>query len=235
MTLLTRKEFAELCNDRQDAIITYMRRHKIAYIPGDDPRCIDPNDPINVAFLEKRRAFLEAKNNPKPEKEEDKSAKEPIKRGRPTKGNEKPKPTPVEIRKKEIIIAEAAAISKLRLDQDMQKKALEIENLELAKQQKLLLLNKSAGKLMPVDLVRGVIKRHADTINKKFENGIETLITLMVNTMAGSDQVLITRFTGEAKVILSKNIITAGAQAEEEIIILVDEYSEQLLRGQKKV
>jgi hypothetical protein len=236
MALLTRKEFAELCKDRQDAIVTYIRRGKIVIVPGGELACIDPENPENKAFLEKRLQYLASKNAPK---EKIQAKNEPIEpkrpQGRPRKGEEKPKATPAEIKQKERIIAEQAVMSRHRMDQEMQKKALEIENLELSKQQKLLLLNKSAGKLMPVDLVRGVIKRHADTINKNFENGIETLITLMVNVTAGGDQVLIARFTGEAKEILSKNIVTAGAQAEEEIIILVDEFSQQLLRGQKKV
>lgn len=145
-----------------------------------------------------------------------------------------PTTEPREIRIVEKKIAMQTARDDKRVDQDMQKKALEIENLELAKQQKLLQLNKSAGNLMPVDLVRGVLKRHADSFLKNFERGIETQITIMVNIMGGGDPVLNTRFLGEAKELLSKNIVTAGKQAEEEIKILVSDYSQTLVRGQKK-
>jgi len=157
-----------------------------------------------------------------------------------TKANSTPKsqakspikaPGPKEIRVFERKIAEQSARDERRVDQDMQKKALEIENLELAKQQKLLQLNKSAGNLLPVDLVKGVLKRHGDTFFKTFEKSIERFIAII----AGSDQDTYVKYMATLKENLSKTIQDAGKQADEEILILVSDYSETLARGQKKI
>lgn len=161
--------------------------------------------------------------------------------GRPAKVVErhhfKPKNTPVkpaepkEIQVFDKRIAEQSARDERRVDQDMQKKGLEIDNLELAKQQKLLQLNKSAGNLLPVDLVKGVLKRHGDTFFKTFEKSIERFISII----AGSDQETYVKHMATLKEMLSKSIQDAGKLADAEILILVNDYSETLARGQKKV
>lgn len=180
--------------------------------------------------------------NPPAEKEVKLSAKPPDKIkiiAKPVKESKakapEPKISPAEIRQKERILAEQNTQARARMDQDMQKKQLEIENLELSRQQKLLLLSKSAGNLMPVDLVKGVLKRQASAIINNFEKDIETQVGIMVNVMAGGDPRLHVRFIGEIKELLSRGISRAGKQADEEIIILVDDYSQTLVRGQKKV
>lgn len=138
---------------------------------------------------------------------------------------------PKEIRVFDKRIAEQSARDERRVDQDMQKKGLEIDNLELAKQQKLLQLNKSAGNLLPVDLVKGVLKRHGDTFFKTFEKSIERFISII----AGSDQETYVKHMATLKEMLSKSIQDAGKLADAEILILVNDYSETLARGQKKI
>lgn len=136
-----------------------------------------------------------------------------------------------EIRIVEKKIAEQSARDERRVDQDMVKKGLEIENLELAKQQKLLQLNKSAGNLLPVDLVKGVLKRHGDTFFKSFEKSSERFLSII----CGSDQETFVKHMTKMKEIFSGAIQDAGKQADAEILILVNDYSETLARGQKKI
>jgi hypothetical protein len=273
MPLISRKEYAELCGDRLDAINVWINKRGKVVTVADNKKLIDTDNPINAAFIQERQVFNTQKRMTSvpenaetvtkiskkvtktqeidqgiPEKKRGspkKEAKSDVKL--PKSSNfkaEKPVKSPVippvkaantaEIRQKERVLAEQNIIAKAKMDQDYAKKALEIENLELAKQQKQLMLNKAAGELMPVDLVRGVLKRHADAINKNFEKGIVSLITIMVNIMAGGDNLMNVRFLGEAKEILSKNITNAGKQADEEIKILVTDFSQTLLRGQKR-
>lgn len=142
-----------------------------------------------------------------------------------------PTAEPKEIRVFDKRIAEQSARDERRVDQDMQKKGLEIDNLELAKQQKLLQLNKSAGNLLPVDLVKGVLKRHGDTFFKTFEKSIERFISII----AGSDQEIYVKHMATLKEMLSKSIQDAGKLADAEILILVNDFSETLARGQKKI
>lgn len=280
MPLISRKEYAELCGDRLDAINVWIKRGKINLVPGNK-KLIDTDDVINVTFISDRQLFNAAKemgaSMPKPatnsisalkvSKNEIKKPKSVTKipkkvtklieiddvkkRGRPKKEMEsrakppekvksEPKASkkssvnlskPAEIRQKERVLAEQNTLSKLRVDQDMQKKGLEIENLELAKQQKLLQLNKSAGNLLPVDLVKGVLKRHGDTFFKSFEKSIERFIAII----AGSDQEVYVKYLATLKENLSKTIVDAGKQADAEILILVNDYSQTLARGQKKI
>lgn len=240
MPLVSRKEFAELCGDPVPKINVWIGRDKLVLHPADK-KLMDTEDPLNKAFIEARQVFNAAKGNPK----EEKQPKEPKKKlkfvdiegvrapGRPKKGNEK-RVNPAEIQKKERQLAEQHNISKLRLDQDMQKKALEIENLELEREKRKLELQKKAGELMPVDLVMGVLKRHADSINKSFEKGIESLVTSMTHTLAHGNQVVYGKYLGMAKQTLSDCIIKAGKSADEEVSILVDEFSQTLGRGQRR-
>lgn len=236
MPLITRSEFSDLCGDRRDALTTYISRGKVVLSP-QDKKVLDTDDPINASFIAERQRFNSEKNTIKQEKPVEKPAKvansgKVERRGRPRKGQEK-QIEPAEIQKKEHRLAEQAAISKLRLDQDMQKKALEIENLELAKQQKMLQLNKAAGELIPVDLMKGVLKRHADSINKSFEKGIETLIAILAQQI-NIDKPTYSRFVGQSKQLLSDCILKAGKSANEEVSILVDEFSQTLNRGQRR-
>lgn len=142
-----------------------------------------------------------------------------------------PKLHPKEQRALDRQLGEQKAKDQRRVDMAAQKMTLEIENLELGRQQKMLMLNKAAGSVMPVDLVKGVLKRHADAIHKNFEKGIENFVSIV----AGSDTLAYVRYLKDAKEILSRCITDAGVNASEEILILVEDYSETLVRGQKKI
>lgn len=256
MPLISRKEYAELCGDEVLKVNMWIKRRKIWLVEGDKKK-IDSENPVNAAFAAERQLFNQAKQlgvvpvagggkkkitpqeeviivtkTPKtvtkiPKKVTEKATKvvekHHVKPEKPAK--------PAEIQQKERVIAEQTVLAKVRMDQDMQKKALEIENLELGKQQKLLSLNKSAGNLLPVDLVKGVLKRHGDTFFKSFEKSIERFVSII----SGSDQEAYVKHLAKVKDILSKTIQDAGKQADEEILILVNDYSETLARGQKKI
>src|SRR5882762_38504 len=239
MPQVTRKAFAELCGETEKALNVYISRLKVSPVAGDK-KFIDTDNAINLAFISQRRRLNDMEpligfDLPEPKVFEKKSTKIPLKplltpKPEPVKPAPKP-PEPKEIKVFERKIAEQSARDERRVDQDMVKKGLEIENLELAKQQKVLQLNKSAGNLLPVDLVKGVLKRHGDVFFKSFEKSIERFISII----AGSDQVLYVKHLANVKDILSKTIIEVGRQADEEIVILVNDYSETLSRGQKKI
>lgn len=249
MPLITRKEYAELCGDRPDAIVVWIKRRKIWTVP-DNKKLIDTENPINAAFASERQLFNKAKGMgesvPKAAKivkEKPKSVTKTSKKAtessvkltesepKPVKKQPLPAQKPAEIIKKDRVLAEQNVIAKAKMDQDFVKRGLEIENLELAKQQKMLQLNKSAGNLLPVDLVKGVVKRHADTVFKTFEKSIERFVSII----CGSDQEVYVKHLATVKDILSKTIAEAGALADQEILILINDFSETLARGQKKI
>jgi hypothetical protein len=229
MPIVTRKEFAELCGF-PDAmqLNVFISRRNVSHLP-DNKKLLDTDDPINALFIEAKKAQNAAKLQAVAT--QDVSVIPKSKRVNKPKTGVQPK----EVQQKDKQIVEQLQKNQARVDQDMQKKALEIENLELAKQQKLLALNKAAGQLIPVDLVKGVLKRHSDSIIKSFERGIETLLTIIVQTTSGGDPKVHGKFLGMAKKTLSDCIVAAGEMSEEEITILVDEFSQQLNRGQRRV
>lgn len=262
MPLISRKEFADICGDDILKVNKWIQRKKIWTLP-DNKKLIDTDNPVNAAFASDRQVFnaakalgegvpkilsaedLKVKNSNKPVKVSKNGIKKPESVSKSPKSVTKiPKkvtdngekttvkePKPAEIRQKERQLADQKVVAKARMDQDYNKKALEIENLELAKQQKILQLNKSAGNLLPVDLVKGVLKRHGDTFFKSFEKSSERFLSII----CGSDQETFVKHMAKMKEIFSGAIQDAGKQADAEILILVNDYSETLARGQKKI
>lgn len=263
MPIISRKQYAEICGDDILKINMWIKRGKISTVPLNK-KLIDTENAINATFMGDRRRFNAmgpfagdtpenstidtkvSKSEPKkvktvnkiPKKAAEKKGKIPSKTAvKPIKEVKTKEKIPVklvepkEIRIVEKKIAEQSARDERRVDQDMVKKGLEIENLELAKQQKLLQLNKSAGNLLPVDLVKGVLKRHGDTFFKSFEKSSERFLSII----CGSDQETFVKHMTKMKEIFSGAIQDAGKQADAEILILVNDYSETLARGQKKI
>lgn len=118
-----------------------------------------------------------------------------------------------------------------RVELDTQLKVKQLQNAELQIELKQLALNKAAGKLLDVDLVKGVLTRHANSIFKSFEKGCENIASIF----AGSDQQLFVGIMKDLKPELSRCVKDAGVKADEELDILVTEFSETLARGQRKL
>lgn len=97
------------------------------------------------------------------------------------------------------------------------------------------LLAKSMGKLLPIEMVEGIIKRHASSFLKSFEKGVENIASIHVNILAGGDQTKKVRVMEDCRRELSRCITEAGESAKLEIDQLIEDYSETLLRGQKRV
>lgn len=261
MPLISRKEYAELCGDRLDAVNVWInKRGKIMTVPGNK-KLIDTDNPINAAFITERQVFNTQKKLSGSVPEKSKSVTEksksvtkselhnpPKKRGRPSKSEtekltpevsktkkvlpEKPL-KPSEIRQKERILAEQNVIAQARMDQDMQKKAQDIELQALRIQSEQIRLDKTAGNLLPIDLGLAVIERNANSILKTFEKGIERIADIYSN-MAGFDPTTRSAFVKECRQELAICVENASKLAEEEINILVDNYAETLMTGQKK-
>ena len=255
MPIVTRKEFAELCGDDEKKVNVWISRLKVL-TTQESKKLINTEDPVNATFISDRQIANATKQSgesvPKPNKivsEKPKNVRETVKSSekvpnkKPLKDKKEVKSLVKAAKKVVKVIAPAPtpatnpeifALSRAKMDQESVKRALEIENLELAKQQKLLFLNKAAGELLPVDLVRGVLTRHADVIMKNFEMDFVKMATVFCNIMAGGDQTMLVQVIKESKEILSKSIERAGNQANEEVAIQVSEFSKKLERGQRR-
>lgn len=123
--------------------------------------------------------------------------------------------------------------AQIKVDQEAQMRQQQIDLQELRIQSEKIRLDKTAGNLLPIDLGMGVIERHANTILKTFEKGFERIADIYAN-FAGMEPNTRTDFIKECRIELSHCVETAGKSAEAEIDILVDNYAETLMVGQKK-
>jgi len=272
MPLISRKEYAELCGDRLDAINVWINKRGKIVTVADNKKLIDTENPINAAFIQERQVFNAQKKmgsvqeNAEPvTKISKKVIKEPEivpeipvkKRGRPKKEAESRAKTPekpkvkaekpvksqaitpekaastAEIRQKERVLAEQNIIAKAKMDQEFEKKAQDIELQALRIQSEKIRLDKTAGNLLPIDLGMGVIERNANSILKTFEKGFERIADIYSN-LAGFDPTIRADFVRECREELATCVDNAGKMATEEIDILVDNYAETLMTGQKK-
>lgn len=261
MPLISRKEFAELCGDRVDAIVVWIRRGKIDLVPGNK-KLIDTDNVKNTMFMQERQVFNTAKQMGQLPVKEVKIAEKPVKVS--NKADKKPKsvtkipkkitentakpakiarekakkpvvkgPKPAEIQQKNKQIAMQQALAERRLSQEEAAKAQNMELQALKIQSEKIRLDKTAGNLLPIDLAAGVIERHANSILKTFEKGFERISELYSN-MAGFGPTEKAEFMKECREELSLCVTTAGEKSQDEIDILVDNYSETLMTGQRK-
>jgi len=258
MPIITRKEFADLCGDDEKKVNVWISRAKIILTP-ESKKLINTEDPINALFISDRQLANAGKEpgesvikKPKIVPKEPKIVTEkPVKQPKssekvPNKSVVTAKKQPKEVEKvaKKVVKviaptpppkqnAEIFALSRAKMDQDMQAKAQEMELRDLRIQSEKIRLDKTAGNLLPIDLATGVIERHANSILKTFEKGFER-ITEIYSNMAGFDPDQRAEFLRECRQELADCVTKAGTKSQEEIEILVDNYSEELMKGQRK-
>lgn len=221
MALLTRAQFADLV-ERNPAVITGDINNGRLRVCEHDPKLIDTESPFVAAYIRK----WQIRNNADLLGEEYTRPDQTTITARPPRFETK------EIKDK---IEYARSKDQKRLDMDDRKRELETENLQLKIQREQLLLDKAAGKLLPIDLVEGVLKRHGNSFLKNFEKGIENIASMFCNIMVGGDQKYYTRIMEECRQELARCITKSGSDAEQEVDQLVEDYSEKLLKGPKKV
>jgi hypothetical protein len=222
MSILTRAEFAQLCGDDVKALNVYIQRDKVRV--GENG--IDTKNPKNKMHLQKRKAFNEAK----------KSGQIDPKTIIPYVNHDLPK----------VQEGNTSDFTQPERESDnsddeslafYQKKKLmgEAEKAVLGAEREQLLLDKAAGKLLPLDMVTNIHKLYARNIFVNFENALETLATKFCEIMAGGDQRLYTRVLQELKLSLDAVISKAGNETQEDIDTLIEDYSETRHRGERKI
>jgi hypothetical protein len=255
MPIITRNELTELCHDIRTNIDVWIRRGKIITVEGNK-KLIDTENPVNALFIQQRQDVHEQKkllgegvsvkiNNktpkdiglkietklPKKVKSSDKPPKKII--ANPEKVVVVPKLTPGQRREEVRRMNDQNLRAQIKVDQEAKLRQQVIDLKELQIQSEKIRLDKTAGNLLPIDLGLGVIERHANSVLKTFEKGFERIADIYAN-IAGMDPTTRTDFIKECRVELSHCVETAGKSAEAEIDILVDNYAETLMVGQKK-
>lgn len=229
MSIVTRAEFAQMCGDDIKALNVYVQRGKVRV--GENG--IDTKNPLNKIHLKKRKEFNANKNkgivdaktvpafiNPAPpalpfviagEYTRVETPNEKVKRESDNESDET-----------------FAYYQKKKLKGDAEAAVIRAEREQLQ-------LDKTAGKLLPLDMVTNIHKLYARNIFVNFENSLETLATKFCEILAGGDQRLYTRLLQELKQQLDLVITKAGKETDEDIETLIEDYSETRHRGERKI
>ncbi len=228
MAIVTRQEFADLCGDDVKHLNVYISRSKV--VVGKDG--MDTKHPINAAYIKKRKEANAVKKEEKATITRIPPAMPRLPQRVPAGDDDDDLPPPLdenminayllEKRGKRDNGGSEGSIEKW-LKMKMKGDA-ELVSLRVEKEQ--LLLDKAAGKLVPVDVAADVLRSQAKTIFVNFENAIENIATVFCNIMAGGDIEMYTRIVEAARKELHGSITKAGADAAVELDTILNNYAD---------
>lgn len=214
MAIVTRSEFAAICNTTTAVIATNVSRKKINSFSD---KTIDTNDPLNKIFLKLRKqkdikdALNVRQQKKKPEPEESKEA--PVKK------------TPRKKSSKEEQENSSLILRKLRAETSKAEKDNEIKTLTL---------EKMTGKLIPVDLMTGILKINIQNIFRSFENELMNIASIYCDIMAAGDRGKLSEVIDLMRQNLHRIIKETKTNAAKEIEGVINEYAETRSRGERK-
>lgn len=218
MPEVTRAEFAAMCFCERNAINTYIGRKKINILSNG---YIDTDDTLNKIFLKKRKRLQEKKNT--------KTISLPIVEPTIKKPEKETPGVPTAKEKKQ------AKAEELFINKDLYKRELaETRIKELTSTQKQMEIDKMMGKLIPVDLVRGILKVNVQDIFRSFENELMNLASIYCDIMAAGDRSKLSEVIGLMRENLHRIIKESKENSAKEIKSLINEYSETRSRGERK-
>lgn len=210
MGKVSRKEFAIIADCSVNTIHTYVGRDKV--IVGDD-KLIDTEHVINKHFIKMRKLNKGMKTNFNAAKGDERQSVQKTTKRRKRKKDESQldEITRWSVRK------EKANAVKAELDTELKKLQLE----------------KMMGQLIPVDLMRGILKINIQNIFMSFENELVNIASIYCDILAGGDRKRLAQITDEMRVHLSRIIKETKKNTAKEIKGVVIEYSETRSRGQR--
>ncbi len=225
MSIVTRAEFAALCNRDVKFVNVYVSRKKVMPML-DDKSLIDTENPVNVLFAKEQKA-----NDAKKKKE----AKKP------------PSAAPIEklytdvVEVIEVEKPKRSRSTKKEIDQademlswDARKKRADALRAESAAEKEKLQVEKMMGQLMPTELVQQILRINLQSIFKEFEAGCLNIASTYCDIMAGGDRVLLGNVTDKLREVLDDTIQRSKEVAEIEINNAIEEYAETRNRGERK-
>lgn len=239
MAEVSRQEFAELCGDDVKTLNVYINRKKVIMSAGG--KTIDTTNPINKAFKDKRKASATSRKQnadlilsipPNPLAPGPQAGR---KRPNEDEDGGDPLPEPLDIEKITALFAGNKGGRRDRADGaalgDMQKYVMmkikgdaELVSIRVEKEQ--LLLDKAAGKLLPMELAVDVLNGHGKLIFSNFESSIKNIATVFCKIMAGGDMDMYTRIVTDCNKELEATIKRAGIEANNELDNILTAYAD---------
>lgn len=243
MAIVSRQEFADMCGIDPAILRVNIQRKKVI-VCGDGGKSIDTANQINKAFKDKQKTMATARREEKEvisriPKASTKFKIKEVDSDDPDEDND-PIPDSLSAEQMMALFAGNKGGRRSKGDSDelggMQKWIMmkikgdaQLVSLKVEREQ--LLLQKTAGKLLPVDLVTEVHRRYATHIFNHFESGIETIAVKFCEIMAGGDKALYARALDDCRALLTSCINSAGKDVDEDIKRLVFDFSEKKRLG----
>lgn len=218
MGKVSRSEFAAICETTIGVINTNVARRKIEVID----KKIDTESMLNVIFI-KARKRLKARAKLQPD------IIKPVQK-KTTEENKSLNKKPPVTRKSRAEREEEAynanlVLRKLKADTQKAEKDNELKQLQL---------EKMMGKLIPVDLVHGILKINIQNIFKSFENELINLASIYCDIMAGGDRSKLSQIIETMRNELHRIITETKVNSAKEIKGVINEYAETRSRGERK-
>jgi hypothetical protein len=116
---------------------------------------------------------------------------------------------------------------------ELRKKEADVLFVERQSELKQIQLEKIAGNTLPLDITTNLLKINLQQIFKTFSIELENLATISVETLGGTRADLV-RITNAQNAMLKKIVETAKVNANQEIEIYLQEYTETRGKGERK-
>lgn len=233
MAIVSRIEFAGICEKSPQYISQYIKRNKISVLPNGQ---IDTENPLNLIFK---------KNLKKVEKKKVEAVRTEKREARAVPEVEE-LPT-AELYKQVVQVftkPETAYQKKQREKQneedketvnwDARKKKADALKAERSAELAQLQVEKMMGNLMPVDLVEMILKVNVQDIFKTFENELINLGSIYCDILAGGNRDKLAEIVVKLRMKLSETIKRIELTAAQEIENVVEDYAETRNRGERK-
>lgn len=230
MSLLSRIEFSELNGVTTGYVNMYIKRKKIMLT--SDNR-IDTENPVNKLFSKnlkanksgKKKVATSVKKESEPIQKIYEKVVEPIKEVEFT-----PKETATQKRIREKQNKE----SEEEVDWDKRKKIADALKAEKQAEKEALTVEKLQGQLIPIELMKTILKINIQGIIKTFESNLINTASIYCDVMAGGDRDLLAEVTEELRKDLQVNVSRAEDSSAQEIEIAINSFVEQRAVGEKK-
>lgn len=226
MSIVTRAEFAKLCNRDVKFLNVYVSRKKVMPML-EDKSLIDTENPVNVLFY---------KTQKKKDDEEKKASKKP-----PPAATQIEKVYEEVVKKIEEPKAKKTRSTKKEVDQademlswDARKKRADALKAEASAEKEALAVQKLMGQLIPTDLVEQILRINIQNIFKEFESNAENIAYTYCDIMAGGDRQLLGEVTDKLREKIEEIVSRSKESSEAEIENAINEYAETRSRGERK-
>lgn len=232
MAIVSRQDFADMCGDSVKLLNVYISRKKVI-LHDSDGKLIDTENMINMLYKKKRKEINKSKKEdgvilnsipPNPRKNKPFDEDDP-------EENELPPPLDKSFISEAMSVSSRSGSSAGIVGENMQawihkkmKGDADLVALRVEKEQ--LLLDKAAGKLVPVEIAADVLRSQAKTIFANFEKAIENIASIYCQIMANGDMSMYTRIVESGQKELSNAISRAGADADKDLDTILTNYTD---------